>query len=324
MTNQEYTQRIFCLMDILKEETDENHGITLKEIMEKMEDKGFHVTRQTIPKYLETLGDCGVEVDQEAKAHNTIYYSYSDRELSVSDVKILVDAVSSSQFITKNVSQDLINRLVAYTSKFQKKEITTHVQATERIRSTNRQSYSLLYSLIQAIDQNKKIRYKYIDYTPDKEKIEKNNGEIYEVSPYSLAWNDDRYYLIGYSEKHGRIITPRADRMKDLIVTEEECHPIPEGFDVSQYMNTVVHMYNGETQKVILECDNSKMFSLIDKFGESIETKRISEEKFQAEIEVSVSPTFFSWLFSFGKSMKIVGPEHVKEEYKKMALAILE
>ena len=168
------------------------------------------------------------------------------------------------------------------------------------------------------------IKFRYFDYLPDKQKAFKYDGYKYLISPYTLFWCDDYYYVIGYSEKHKKIAHFRVDRIENPKITEKEIRQKPAEYSVSEYTKEVFAMYDGKIMTVELECDNSLMNSIIDRFGEDVQTKIVDNEKFVVTVDVSVSPTFYGWVFQFEGKMKILSPDEVKKEFNKIAAIFCE
>ena len=172
-------------------------------------------------------------------------------------------------------------------------------------------------------DAGKKIRFQYYDYTPDKEKVLRHDGEYYICSPYAMLWNDDRYYLISYSDKHQSIVPFRVDRMKTPEIMDEDAERDPD-FDTAEFARRELKMFVGPEQKVVLECENELMQNIVDKSGVETPTKRVSVDHFQAEVTVGISPTFFSWVFQFEGRIRIVSPEGTADRYRAMLKSGLE
>ena len=168
------------------------------------------------------------------------------------------------------------------------------------------------------------MQFQYYDYSPDKQRILRRDGEIYVNSPYALLWNDDRYYMLGYSEKHQKVISFRIDRMLKVKVTGDDRGLSPKDFSAASYARKVIKMYDGVEREVILRCDNVMMMSVIDRFGIDIETERIDDDHFKARIMVQTSPTFYGWIFQFEGKIRIMEPEDVKQEYFRMLQLQLE
>ena len=200
----------------------------------------------------------------------------------------------------------------------------TLIYATNRIKSRNE---SLLYTVDavnKAITSKSKVSFQYYDYTPEKKKILRNDGEIYILSPYALFWNEDFYYVVGYSDKHDNVSTFRADRICHLEMVEEKAVSKPKDFSLDRYSRQIFEMYDGDTVRVKLECRNELMKYVIDRFDESVETEIATENTFYAYPEVALSPNFYSWLFKFAGEIKLLSPERARDEYFAKAKAILE
>ncbi|NCC55930.1 MAG: WYL domain-containing protein, partial [Erysipelotrichia bacterium] len=163
------------------------------------------------------------------------------------------------------------------------------------------------------------IEFKYYEYNERKKKVLKHKGQIYRLSPYALTWNNDQYYILGFSENHNKIVKFRVDRMHNPIITDKVSIPKPKDFDVTEFSKTVFSMYDGKEQQVELLCDTKLMKSIVDKFGKDVNTVAIDKNTFMATVMVSTSPTFYGWVFGFVGQMQIVSPDCVKDEYKRLA-----
>ena len=163
------------------------------------------------------------------------------------------------------------------------------------------------------------------DYNGKKQRVLRNNGEVYILSPYTLYWNEDNYYVIGYSDKHDNISVFRVDRMSNVRMLNEKSETKPKAFKAKDYADKIFSMYAGENEVVELECENSMMKYLIDRFGVGVETEPMSNTdytspvgRFRAKVEVTLTPTFYSWVFQFEGKIKIIGPERALKEYRAM------
>ena len=176
----------------------------------------------------------------------------------------------------------------------------------------------------KAINEKKKISFKYFDYTGLKTKVLKNFGEVYVISPYKLVWTNDYYYVVGYSDKHECVVSFRVDRIATVPDISEDAVPMPADFNIKEFAKTSFNMYIGETVQVDLRCDNSLMKTIVDKFGEDVLTLAYDMTSFRIITDVEVSPTFFRWVFGFCGKIKILGPEKVKKQYIEMLQQELE
>lgn len=314
--------RLLALQQYLYQNTDENHPITTQELIDAMEMMGYSANRKTIKDDIDILTKFDIDIITNVSRGNSFFMG--SRQFEIPELKLLVDAVSSSRFISAGKSENLIEKLTSLASVYQKEQITPRIFTADRIKTDNLQLYYVVDKLIEAVQLSKKVRFQYQEYDGDKNKMLRNNGEIYINSPYGCLWNDDNYYLIGYSDKWKKVVTFRIDRIIDLELLNEVAVPEPEGFTIADYVKTTIEMYDGEEREVELICDNELMKLVIDKFGTGINTEKISETQFKATVVVAVSKTFYAWAFRFAGQMEIVGPEVVEQEYIKMARKVIE
>lgn len=314
--------RLLALREYLYKYTDEQHMVSTQELIDEMTRQGYPGNRKTIKDDIDVLNKFGMDIITNVSRGNSFYVG--SREFELAELKLLVDAVSSSRFISAARSEQLIGKLTEMTSVYEQTQITPRIYTDERIKANNPSLYYVIDMLIQAVQEKKKVRFQYGEYDADKNKVLRNDGEIYINSPYGCLWSDDFYYLIGYSEKRKKVVTFRVDRIIELEIMDEEIIPEPDGFNMADYAKTVIEMYDGEPQEVELLCDNELMKSVIDKFGENIKTERISDEQFKAIVNVATSKTFYAWCFRFAGQMKIVAPKRVKKEYIDMAKKVVE
>jgi Predicted transcriptional regulator len=313
--------RLLALQHYIYQYTDENHPVTTQELIEAMEEMGYSANRKTIKDDIDTLTKFDIDIVTNVSRGNSFFMG--NRSFEIPELKLLVDAVSSSRFISAGKSELLIKKLTSLASVYQKEHITPRIFTADRIKTDNIQLYYVVDKLIEAVQSGKKVRFQYQEYDSEKKKILRNNGEIYINSPYGCLWNNDNYYLIGYSDKKQKVVTFRIDRIIDLELLDEISVSQPEGFTINDYVKTSIEMYDGEEQEVELVCDNELMKLVIDKFGIGIKTERISENQFKTTVTVAVSKTFYAWAFRFVGQMRIAGPESVKREYMEMAQKVL-
>ncbi len=314
--------RLLALREFLYKHTDESHPVSTQDLIDEMTRQGYPGNRKTIKDDIDVLNKFGMDIITNVSRGNSFYVG--SREFEIPELKLLVDAVSSSRFISAAKSEQLIDKLSALASEYEKEQIAPRIFTGDRIKANNPQLYYVVDMLIQAVQSKKKVRFQYGEYDADKHRILRNDGEIYINSPYGCLWNDDFYYLVGYSEKHEKVVTFRVDRIVDLEILTDDIVPEPADFNMADYAQIVIEMFDGEPQEVELLCDNELMKSVIDKFGENIKTERVSDDQFKATVNVSTSKTFYAWCFRFAGQMNIVGPENVKQEYKDMARRVIE
>ncbi len=309
--------KLLYILKYLDEQTDEEHPASSTDIIRYLAEQGIKENRHTIPLDIETLQNFGADIVCIKSTQNR--YFIASRKFELPELKLLIDAVDSAKFITQKKSCELIQKLTQLTSIHYAGALKRHTYTINRIKHTNELIYYTIDMIHEAVNHKRQIEFQYYEYTSAKKKILKHNGEIYRLSPYALVWNDDNYYVMGYSEKHKKISKFRVDRIVKLSIVEIKAVSQPENFDVGEYVKTVFNMYDGDEKTVELTCNNDMMKIIVDKFGESVETNLLDSEHFKAVIHVSISPTFYGWLFTFAGKISILAPEDVKEEYLNLA-----
>lgn len=317
--------RILYLYHLLLSQTDENHPLTTKQIMDKMEElHGIHMHRTTVPSDIALLKAAGFEIMAERKqAWN---YYLSDRTFSLPEIKLLIDAVQSSKFITEKKSKDLIEKLISLTSETNAGKLKRTVHITGRAKSENEKGYYIVDAINDAMNAGVKISFYYFDYDGKKHKVLKNDGRPYVVSPYDLIWDGDFYYLIGFCDDREAVRVFRVDRIKQQpdILTEKMA-PQPKDYAVSKYTQEVFRMFDTqEIAEVMLQCKNVVMKSIIDRFGRGVRSKAIDDEQFQVKVKVCTGPTFYRWVFGFNGKIKILDPPEIVQAYRDMLQNALE
>ena len=310
--------RILYLLRILEQYTDEEHPLTTKQLIDKLQDEyGISAHRTTLTKDIAALQEFGVDI---VTVHSTqSKYFIGSRKFELPELKLLIDVVESSRFITAKKSESLIRKIHTLTSQGQVSKLRRNNYVVDRIKPDNEQIYYIVDTINDAINEGKQISFQYYDYSGLKKKVLKNKGEIYKLSPYKLIWSGDYYYVIGYSEKKGKVINFRVDRIAAApTILSENAIPVPKDFDLENFTKEVFFMFSGDEVEVDLQCDNSLMKTMIDRFGENVKTLAYDMTSFRLITEVSVSPTFFGWVFGFDGKVKILGPKNVKEQYYKM------
>ena len=314
-------KRLLLLQKLFTERTDEEHQVTTGDILGYLAENGIPTNRKTLKRDLDLLADSGMDIVTVVSKPNR--YFLGDRGFEVAELKLLLDAVASSRFITEKKSRQLIKKLTAMASASQQKELRRNVYTMGRTRSTNETGLYTVDTINEAINRRRKIAFRYFDYDARKTKVFRNGGNKYVLSPYSLIWNDDYYYVVGYHDYYEKVVSFRVDRIRDAEVLEEKAEPRPKGFRVGDYSRKIFEMFDGETAHVMMECRTEFMKYVIDRFGEDVDTSRLSDEKFVASVDVALSPTFYSWVFQFGGGIRIISPKPAVEKMHEMAEAVL-
>ena len=311
--------KLLVLKDYLLKNTDENHAVTVKDILAYLESCGISAERKSIYDDIESLRTYGLDICAERREKST-WYNVVSRPFEISELKLLVDAVQGSRFITEKKSSELTKKLESLCSRYEGYELERQLTVVNRIKSMNESIYYNVDKIHSAIKNNHQISFLYFDYNTKKEKVFRKDGELYKVSPFALNWDDENYYLVGYDERRDMIRHYRVDKMAKLTEVTDKARKGADKFketNVAEYSRKVFSMFGGDTQKVRLEFAEKLASVVIDRFGKDI---YISESKdkpgyFNFETEIVVSPQFYGWLFSFGTDARIIYPQSVKDGF---------
>ena len=307
--------RPIYLINILKERTDEDHYLTTSQLCAILKSEyGIDTHRTTIKSDIEMLQQAGFGIQAVRSTQNQ--YNFIEREFDIAELKLLIDAVQSAKFMTKAKSDQLVTKLTALAGVNKARELKRHLVVDGKCKLENEQILVIVDAINDAINQRRKIKFQKVEYNVKKERILHHGGEAYTFSPYSLVWDGDFYYVVGYSDKYQSIGSHRVDRIYQRPeILEEAAIPAPLGFDVSKYIHTTFRMYNAPRREVELVCDNSVMDAIIDRFGPDVDTYACDQQNFRVIAEVAVGTVFFNWIFGFGGKVWIKAPEDVKEQY---------
>lgn len=298
-------------MKILLEQTDEDQVLTIQELLGFLSEYGVIAERKSIYSDMELLRNYGVDV--EMRKSKTVGYYIASRQFELPELKLLVDAVQSSRFITYKKSNELIEKLSSLTSVHQAKQLRRHVFTADRPKAINESVYYNIDAIHTAINAGKKISFNYFDYNLSKTRTYRKSGELYTQTPLALCWNDDKYYLICYSAKYDNFVHYRVDRMSNVSVLKENAEKIDKKrFDVSKHVKHLFGMYSGKITRAKLRFDNSLINAVLDRFGINVKLHR-SPAFFEIYAEVSESPVFLSWIAQFGSKAEIITPTSLRE-----------
>lgn len=319
--------KLIYLQKIFLERTDEEHPLTISQLEDALAEYGISAQRKSLYTDIEALRQFGLDIVTRRSYHNVGYF-LGERDFELPELRLLVDAVQSSRFITHRKSTQLIKKLEALASRHQAGQLRRHVYVYDRIKTANERIYINVDALNTAIADGRKASFLYFDYTPQKTRVMRNGGEPYVVSPYALSWTEDNYYLIAHHPKYNDISHFRVDRMQDIRVLEEPGQNIREitgqlSLNVAEYSRQFFGMYAGTPTKLAIRFDNSLINTVIDRFGEEVDLDP-EGETFVAHVQVGISPTFYSWLMMFGDKAEILSPEGARRELAQRARAIAE
>lgn len=321
-TNQKL--KLLYLTKIFREQTDEEHMLTIAEITEKLSAYDVSADRKTLYTDFEELRHFGLDIisQQIGRQH---YYYLGAREFELPELKLLVDSVQSAKFITAQKSQKLIKKLEGLVSKYEATQLQRQVYITGRVKTMNESIYYNVDKLHAALSADAQIQFQYYQWNVKKEMELRRGGKLYQVSPWGLMWDDEYYYLVAYDAETDKIKHYRVDKMLRIQITDQKRAGKEryQSFNLPNYTKRIFGMFSGEETKVTLEADNSMAGVLIDRFGKDIMLIPQDGGRFRATVDVAVSDQFLGWIVALG-TVKIVGPEAVVKKMRAKVAALSE
>lgn len=309
--------KLLYLMKILLERTDETHSITMQEILSGLEEYGVTAERKSIYSDIESLNLYGMDIIGEKNGKVFSYYVGS-RQFELAELKLLVDSVQSAKFITAKKSNELIKKIEGLASRYEASQLQRQVFVAERVKTMNEKIYYNVDQIHKAIGLNVAITFQYFQWDVNKKMMLRRNGELYNVSPWALTWDDENYYLVAFDGVEDKIKHFRVDKMLNIALTTEkrEGKSTFKQFDMAAYSKKMFGMFDGEEQMVRIQCENYLAGVMIDRFGKEVMMVKQDEEHFVVNVKVAVSRQFLSWVMSLGEGAKLIGPEPVVEQMK--------
>ncbi len=326
-------QKLLHIMRMLIERTDENHGLTVAQIIEELESMGIPAERKSVYDDLEVLEQFGDSFGFELcrQKTNTVTYYIGSRVFQLAELKLLVDSVQSSKFITASKSNELISKVESLASIHEGRQLQRQVYVSNRVKTPNETIYYAVDCIHRAISEDKKITFAYLEWAigSGKDKIYKRrrrDGNRYCVSPFALTWDDENYYLVAFDSNAQAIRHYRVDKMEKVDLSEEarDGKEVFEEFDMALYSKSVFGMFGGELTDVKLRFTEDMIGVVADRFGKDIFIKAEEDGHFVIDIKVALSPQFFGWVFGLSDKVQIIAPENAvaayKEELKKVLM----
>lgn len=307
--------KLLYLKQFFEEKTDEDHPATMPEILAYLHARGVEAERKSIYTDLDALSDFGMDVRKDERGKS---YQWFDREFELPEVKLIIDSVASSKFLSEKKSDALIKKLGTLCSEHQRKELRRQVRVMGRAKSMNNSVLINVDQLHAAIAANTTVRFKYFHYNVRMERVYSRKGEVYEVSPWALLYDNDNYYLYAFVD--GEFRNYRVDRMASVEqgTNERQGKEAFEKKDMPAFSKSTFGMFNGQEERVEMVFHNRMMDVVIDKFGKEVWLEKVDEWHFKISVPVAVSPQFFAFVFGLGNYVTITGPEHVKQQMKEM------
>lgn len=317
-------QKLLYLIEYLKKNTDDTHVVSTAQIIEYMASNGIKVERKTVYADIDTLCEYGYDVIRVGGKSGG--YFLGERDFELAEVKLLVDLVQSSKFITTSKSRELIRKLEKEVSRYDAGKLHRQVVVADRNKTSNENIYYSVDVIYEAIAHNVKVKYQYFEWDEKKQQRLRKNGDYYTVSPWLLTWEDENYYLMAYDDEAGILKHYRVDKMLHIELTDEVRAGEAEfaKVDVASFSKKTFGMFAGEERTLQLVADASMTGVLVDRFGRDVPIRRLDEKHVLVRANVAVSPHFYGWLAGFAGKISIYGPADVKESYMEYIKELLE
>ncbi|MDD4291920.1 MAG: WYL domain-containing protein [Clostridia bacterium] len=315
-----YKIKLVKILEILRQDSDEDHYMPTPELLAKLAAQGIECERRTLYLDIQVLNDFGYEVLTEKRPGKPNGYCIVDRNFDVPELRILMDAVQAASFVTPKKTEVLLDKIADLGGSHRAELLKSNIVKFNTVKSSNESIFYSINEITQAIEQGKKVSFKYFDYDENRNRVYRKDNKRYFVNPLATVFSEDNYYLIGYYGKHEGVVHFRIDRMDVVeLVPDQPKDPYKgEDIDLTKHKRQLFGMYQGNGQEVEFLADKSILDPIFDKFGESIELTVKADGKVSFKAEVQVSNVFFGWCLSFGDKLKVTAPEDITskiEEY---------
>ena len=316
--------KITYLMKIFSEKTDNEHGITMPEIINALDGYGIHAERKGVYSDIDYLNEYGFEIEARKVGRGTEYHLVS-RTFQLPELKLLVDSVQSAKFITERKSRELIKKLETLCSEHDALQLNRQVYVQGRVKTMNEGILYNVDTIHSAINNNNKITFQYWNWNVDKKMEMRKDGALYKVSPWGLSWDDENYYLVAFDDAEKKIKHYRVDKMLHISELDEkrEGRTSYRDIDMADYSRKTFGMFGGEVRTVTIECENSFAGVMIDRFGKDIFILKTDKNHFSFNVQVAISGQFLGWIIGLGDKVRITSPDDVitmmREEGKRIA-----
>ena len=306
--------KLLYLARYLLRASDEAHPVTVAQMIDHLARQDIAAERKSIYDDMESLRLFGLDV-QSVRVGSATGYFIGQRDFQLPELKLLVDAVQSSKFITERKSLELIRKLESLTGENEARELNRHVYVRGRIKTMNESIYYNVDELQAAIDSDKAITFKYFEWDREKRRVWRHDGKRYAVSPWALMWDDENYYLLAYDHQAERMKHYRVDKMASISASDEprQGRKVFDRLDMAAYTNTHFGMFSGDVQPVRLSFENALAGPVIDQFGADVSLVPLDEEHFSVTVNVAVNVQFVGWLSGFGTRARILAPDEAAQ-----------
>lgn len=309
--------KLLYILKILTEKTDESHCLSAQDIITQLAAYDVKAERKSIYDDIECLIFYGYDI-VNVKARSGGGYYLASREFELPELKLLVDAVQASRFITQKKSRELISKIEKLAGPYEGKQLQRQVFVAGRVKTENESIYYNVDRIHKAIQDNAPVTFLYLAWNMNKELTPRRDGKKYRISPWVLTWQDENYYLIAYDDEEERIKHFRVDKMSHITELSREKRKGVEAFrefDIAEYTNRTFGMFGGEPEMVSLQLPESMIGIILDRFGKDIDIRRLKGNSVSVRVKAAISGQFYGWLTGLGAEVVLTGPEQVKKGY---------
>ena len=309
--------KLLYLLKILTEQSDEEHCMSAQALIDALEAYDIKAERKSIYDDIAQLIDFGYDIVL-VKAKTGGGYYLAGREFELAELKLLVETVQASRFLTLKKSRELIAKIEKLASKSEAGQLQRQVYVANRIKTANESIYYIVDDIHRAIQNNEQIMFQYLEWNLEKELIPRKDGKTYRISPWALTCKDENYYLIAHENESNSIKHFRVDKMGHIQILTgiaREGAELFERFDIAAYANKTFGMFGGREEVVTLEFENRFIGVVLDRFGKEVSVRKRDMEHFSVRVQVALSGQFYGWITGLGAGAKITAPADVVKEY---------
>ncbi len=314
-------QRLIHLYRFLLRYTDEEHQVTTNDLVQFLKEEDANASRKTVKDDIEVLMGEGIDIVTTKSYFNS--YFVGSRLFELPEVTLLVDGIAANVSLSTEKKKKLIDKLLSHLSIYQEEKVRKHLYFAPDHRVSSEQFYYSIDQAREAIQENRKIEFQYLDFAPNGDQILRENGSIYVITPTAVTCSNNRYYVFGYDEERAAMVSLRLDWMVRTRLLAERGAEIPEDLETGEYLNSLFAMNVGEMTSVILECDNDMMGVIQDRFGSSADIWKSTQERFYVKARISISPAFYGWVFQYCGKIQIISPAWVLTGYLEQAKDVI-
>ncbi|MCM1253720.1 MAG: WYL domain-containing protein [Clostridium sp.] len=310
--------KLLYILKILSEQTDEEHCMSAQRLIEELAKYDVKAERKSIYDDMNQLMDFGYDIILTKSRVNGGYYLAS-REFELAELKLLVEVVQSSKFITLKKSRELIDKIEKLASKSEAKQLQRQVYVANRIKTANESIYYIVDDIHKAIQNNEQISFQYLEWNLEKQLVPRKEGKLYRISPWALTCKDENYYLIAHDKEEDKIKHFRVDKMGNIQIltgVKREGASLFERFDIADYANKTFGMFGGIEQSVTIQFQNHLIGVVMDRFGRDVSIRQRDDGHFSVRVTVAVSGQFFGWLTGLGDGACLIAPADIVGQYR--------